>query len=211
MTTHLALVAFCAMIAGSQAPWVSCWDSAGQFVGSRSVHTHVLPSPDGRFRAYAEVSAGARGESDCENTVRLFVSTDNSPYDLVFTQKPSEITGTANSLGPIAWSPNSRWLAVEFGYWFYMSDNASQGLLLYDSHTRRISTPNVIGLIENAIRKGCSLYLRSVVGFDSQGRVVLTMADLPDEEGHVTTCIEGRAEWLYDPITGKTFPREGRR
>ena len=31
-------------------------------------------------------------------------------------------------------------------------------------------------------------------------------ADRRDEEGHGNTCIQGTADWLYDPFTGKVLP-----
>ena len=56
-----------------RAPWVSCFDSTGQFTGPKNVRTGTLRSSDGKLRAYAEISAAAVGHSDCENTVRLLV------------------------------------------------------------------------------------------------------------------------------------------
>ena len=126
---------------GFHAPWVSCDDSNGQFVGPKDIRTETLVSSDGKLRAYAEISANVDSHSDCGNTVRLFISANDRPFRIVFQQAPSVMRGTANSLGPVAWSPNGRWLAVEFGFWFYGSDNASLGLLLYDSRTQSIKTP----------------------------------------------------------------------
>jgi hypothetical protein len=157
------------------------------------------------------VNARSKAISECENTVTLFISSNGHPYHLVFKQGPSLRTGTANSLGPVAWSSDDHWLAVEFGYWFYNSDNASQGLLLYNSQTQATTTPDVIGPIERTIGKSCSLYLRSIVGFDPNGRVVLRVSDWRDEEGKGSNCIEGTAEWLYDPVTGRATPRKNRR
>jgi hypothetical protein len=210
--TGFLLLALTAVVASAQqdrgfhAPWVSCFDSTGKFAGPKDVRTDPLNSSDGKLRAYAEISAAAGAHSECENTVRLFVSSNHEQYRLVFSQAPSVTGGTANSLGPVAWSPDGRWLAVEFGYWFYASDNASQGLLLYDSRTQAISRPDVIKRIERALGRRCSLALRSVADFDSRGRVILKLADRRDEEGHGNTCIQGTADWLYDPFTGKVLP-----
>ena len=100
----------------------------------------------------------------------------------------------------------TRTAKTPFGYWFYASDNASQGLLLCDNRTQAISRPDVIKQIERRLGKRCSLYLRSIAGFDSRSRVVLRVADWRDEEGHATGCIEGAADWLYDPVAGRAVP-----
>jgi hypothetical protein len=190
---------------------VSCDDSTGQFAGSKTVRTEPLTSFDGSLRAYAEISAAASTNLGCENTVRLYVSSNDRPYRLVFHQTPSAISGTANSLGPVAWSADNRWLAVEFGYWFYGSDNGSLGLLLYDGRTHSIRTPNVLGKIERRLGKKCSLGLRSVVGFDSQNRIVVRVSDWVDVEGDSSHCIQGTADWLYDPVRGIASARAASR
>ena len=186
--------------------WVSCFDQAGRFTGPKSVRTSAILSPDGRLRAYAEITAASAGSEACGNTTRLFVSFNGASYTLAFSQSPSMETGTADSLRPIAWSPDGRWLAAEVGYWFYGSDNYSEGLLLYDSRTRATSTPDVLAQIEQVIDSGCSLSLRSLAGFDSRGRVVLKVADLRDGENEGSHCIQGTAEWLLDPATNRVGP-----
>ena len=69
----------------------------------------------------------------------------------------------------------------------------------------------MIKRIEHRLGKRCSLGLRSVVGFDSQNRVVLRIADFIDVEGEGSDCIRGTADWLYDPVTGAAIPRVGER
>jgi hypothetical protein len=206
----MAVFASAQQNSGFHAPWVSCADSTGRFTGPKNVRTEPVRSSDGNLRAYAEISAGAGAHSECENTVRLFVSVNEGPYKQVFSQAPSLTSGTANSLGPVAWSPDGRWLAVEFGNWFYASDNASLGLLLYDRRTPATRAPDFIKQIERALGKTCSVELRSIAGFDSRGRVVLRVADRPDEEGHVSGCVRGTVDWLYDPGSGRAMPRTAR-
>jgi hypothetical protein len=201
-----AVVASAQQNSGSHAPWVSCEDSTGKFAGRQNMRTPTLNSSDRRHSAYAEISAATDAHSNCGNTVRLFISANNGPYRLVFTQDPSVQNGTADLLGPVAWSPDGRWLVVEFGIWFYASDNASLGLLLYDSRTQTIKAPDVIKGIERRLGKHCSLDLRTIVGFDSRSRVVLKVTDRRDEEGSVSDCIRGTADWLYDPATGSAIP-----
>jgi hypothetical protein len=201
-----AVVACAQQNRGSRAPWVSCEDSTGKFAGRKNVRTPTLNSSDHEHSAYAEISATPDAHSNCGNTVRLFAAANNRTYRLVFTQAPSVRGGTANSLGPVAWSPDGRWLAVEFGIWFYASDNASLALLMYDSRTAATKAPDVISQIERRIGKGCSLSLRSVGGFDSRGRVVVKVADQIDEEGRGSKCIAGTGNWSYDPATGAVNP-----
>lgn len=211
-TLRLLLIALMPVVASAQqnssfhAPWVSCTDSNGRFVGPKDVRTDPVTSSDGKLRAYAEISAAIDSHSDCGNTVRLFISANNRPYRLAFIQAPSMMNGTADSLGPVAWSSDGRWLAVEFGIWVYGSDSASLALLLYDSRTQATKTPAVIKQIEHRLGKRCFLGLRSVVGFDSRSRVVLRVADWIDEEGLSSNCIRGTADWLYDPVGGKVSP-----
>jgi len=192
---------------GFHAPWVSCFDSTGHLTGPKDVRTQTLNSPGGVHRAFAEIRAAVSGPVQCENTVLLFVSKNGAPFKSVFTQTPSAAGGTANSLGPVAWSPNGRWLAVEFGYWFYASDNGSLGLLLYDNLTAAISTPDIIHQIERELGKDCELMLRSVAGMDTQNRVVLSIADVWDEEGRRSSCVKETASWLFDPATGRVQPQ----
>jgi hypothetical protein len=82
---------------------------------------------------------------------------------------------------------------VEFGRWFYASDNASQELLLYDAVAGTTSRPDVIGLIERAINRNCTLHLWSVGGFDGS-RIILRVADRRDEEGLGSSCIGANSE-----------------
>jgi hypothetical protein len=192
------------------APWVTCYDEAGKFVGPKKVQTPTLTSPNGKYRARAEIDAQADPVAECANTVRLLVSANGLPERAVFTQGPSLTDGSANSLGPVAWSRDSRWLAVEFDYWFYGSDAVSMGLLLYDSQSDRASTPDPLLPIERALGKGCTVQLRSVVGFEAQGRLRLRIADARDELGEGSHCIRGTADWLYDPVTQGAVPARSR-
>src|SRR5579872_3739319 len=89
------------------APWVTCYDQAGKFVGPKKVETPALTSPNGKYRAHAEIDAQADPQAECANTVRLLVSLNGLPERAVFTQGPSLTDGSANSLGPVAWSHDS--------------------------------------------------------------------------------------------------------
>ena len=174
------------------APWVSCWsDTAGQhWVGAQRVRTPIVATQDGRLRAYAAIEARAdRGPGSCENTVRLFVATTNlltrvrptrrpAAFREVFRQAPPGGAGAAaTSLGPIAWSPNHRWLLVEFGDWYYDSDAGGTAVLLYDRRSNKAFLPDLNSLATAAQNRPCFVHLVSIVGFTARSRVRLQLAD----------------------------------
>jgi hypothetical protein len=173
------------------APWVDC-----QGETSRTERTAELLSPDGRQRAFAEIRAVyANG---CANTSTLFV--DGKP---VFVQTPEEPNGNANSLGPVAWSPDSRWLLVERGLWVYASDFGATSLMLYDARTATIQKPDVPAAIARKLRKKCVIGFSEMIGFDNRNRAHVRVGNWYDEgeEEPVTKCLNGVEEWVFDPLT----------
>jgi hypothetical protein len=142
----------------------------------------------------------------CENTVRLFVSTPKSEgFRQVFLQRPSILGGTANSLGPISWSPNRRWLLVEFGNWCYDCDGGGLGVLLYDKATGKVVIPNLTHLAETTLKqKSCWMDLLMIDGFDASSRVHLHLTDAFEEgeDQTETHCFHGTEEWTFDPANG---------
>jgi hypothetical protein len=187
------------------APWVSCFTQSGhQWEGAKTVRTPAIISPDGNLKAYAQIEATETGPLMCENTVRLFVSTQNSTrFHQVFTQKPSPLGGTANSLGPNSWSPDGRWLLVEFGRWFYDSDAGGLNILLYDKRKGKIVSPDLTHIVQTIRKQGCSIRLIKIIGFDASSRVRL---QLPDniEEGEdqpATHCFQNTEEWALNPAS----------
>jgi hypothetical protein len=184
------------------APWVSCFDKSGEhFIGPKDQRTSVLTSPNKIYRVYAEIHAKKAAVGQCENMAELFVSVQGSPFNLVFTQAASQQNGTATSLGPIAWSPNSRWLVVERGLWFFASDSGGIGLLLYDAQSGKVTTPKVETAIQDTLGKRCVLRY-GITGFDARNRVKLQVTDWKDELGDKQSdCIHGTADWLIDPIS----------
>lgn len=185
------------------APWVSCFSESGEhWEGAKTVRTPTVISSDGKLRAYAQIQARASGPLGCENTVRLFVATqDSADFRQVFMQKPSVLGGTANSLGPNSWSPDGRWLLVEFGNWFYASDAGGIDILLYDNRNGKIVSPDLTRIIKTTLRRECSIRVVKVIGFDAISRVHLKLAD-DTEEGEdqpKTHCFHEAQEWVLDP------------
>jgi hypothetical protein len=183
-------------------PWVSCFsESLEHWEGAKTVRTPTVVSTDGKLRAYAKIEARASGPLGCENTVRLFVKTQTSTsFRQVFMQKPSDLGGSANSLGPNSWSPDGRWLLVEFGHWSYFADGGGIDFFLYDNKNGKIVSPDLTRIIKTTLRRECSIGLVKVIGFDAFSRVHLKLAD-DTEEGEdqpITHCFHEAQEWVLD-------------
>jgi hypothetical protein len=187
------------------APWVSCFSQSGHhWEGAKKVRTPTVISSDGNLKAYAQIEATESGPLMCENTVRLFVSVQNAAgFQQVFMQKPSPLGGTANSLGPNSWSPDGRWLLIEFGRWFYDSDAGGLDILLYDKRKGKIVSPDLTHIVQANRKQECSIRVIKVVGFDASSRVRLQLAD-NIEDGEVqreTRCFHGTEEWTLNPAS----------
>ena len=168
------------------------------------MRTPLVASLSGQLRAYAVIEAKAVGPGECLNTVRLFVATQKSQrFQQVYVEKGSSFDGRANSLRPISWSPNGRWLLVAFGNWYYASDAGGVSILLYDTTKERVILPNLRLLVKTALKKECSLQVGMPFSFDAFSRVHLRLADDVDEgdDEPNTHCFRGQEEWVFDPET----------
>jgi hypothetical protein len=185
------------------APWVSCFSQSGHhWEGAKTVRTPIIISSDGNLKAYAQIEATESGPLTCENTVRLFVSAQNAAgFRQVFMQKPSPLGGTADSLAPNSWSPNGRWLLVEFGRWFYDSDAGGLDILLYDKRNGKIVSPDLTQIVQTNRKQGCSIMLVKIIGFDALSRIHLQLADNTEEgdDRPTTHCFHGTEEWALNP------------
>ena len=178
-------------------PWVSCFADppSGEWTGPKTVRTPLVTSVHGTLRAYAVIEAKAEGPVGCLNTVRLFVSTQRSRrFQQVYVDKGSPIGGTANSLGPLSWSPDGRWLLVAFGNWYYASDAGGLSILLYDTTKHRVILPDLHHLVLTALQKECSMRTGMPFTFDPLSRVHIRLADDVDEgdEEPTTHCFVGK-------------------
>jgi hypothetical protein len=194
------------LMAETGPPWVSCFADppSNEWKGPKTVRTPLVTSLSGQLRAYAVIEAKAEGPTGCLNTVRLFVATQKSHrFQQVYVEKGSELDGTANSLGPVSWSPNGRWLLVAFGNWYYASDAGGVGILLYDRTKQRVILPDFRLLVTTALKKECSLRVGMPFSFDAFSRVHLRLADDVDEgdDEPNTHCFKGQEEWVFDPET----------
>ena len=194
------------LMAETGPPWVSCFadPSSNEWRGPKTVRTPLVASLSGQLRAYAVIEAKAVGPGECLNTVRLFVATQKSQrFQQVYVEKGSSFDGRANSLRPISWSPNGRWLLVAFGNWYYASDAGGVSILLYDTTKQRVILPNLRLLVKTALKKECSLQVGMPFSFDAFSRVHLRLADDVDEgdDEPNTHCFRGQEEWVFDPET----------
>ena len=193
-------------------PTLSCFESGKQPLPREVLRTPVLVSPDGRLGTYAEIESSfdENASPPCRTNARLLVSSGKLPFETAFVEKTSKEDDAAVSLGPIAWSRNSRWLVVERAAGYYASDFGAVDFVLYDSNTKKSTTPDVLGAIAKKMGKHCVLTYRSFGGFDGRNRLILRIADWQNADERQTTCIEGTAEWLFDPVTAEVQPSSGR-
>jgi beta-glucosidase len=166
--------------------------------GPRTERTGPVRSPDRSHTAYGETTT--KGEAaGCENTARLYVD-----GKLVLVKPTVPMGANVGSLLPLAWSPNSRWLLVEYGAYVYASDAGGIDFYLYDAAMGTVKHPHVAKAVEHrkADRK-CQLYAVGPAGFDAENRMRFYVDDQAEVDGQrLSYCIEGEEQWSYDPATG---------
>ncbi len=192
------------------APYVSCFSNEGHFRGSKTVRTPEVTSADRRSRAYATICAEALPRAKLpEYRPPLRRNQPHAAFHQVLVQKPSVEEGTGSSLGPVAWSPDGRWLLVEGTNSQYSSDAYSMIPLLYDRQTGSVSTPDLDRLVQRTLRKACSLTVRSVLGFSTSSHVLLSLADTVDvgDLEPQTHCLHGAETWALDPLRSTAHPQ----
>ncbi len=190
------------------APTLSCFQPDKQPPPKEVWRTPVLVSPNGRYRAYAQIDANfdQTFSQPCRTKAQLFISSRGASFKVAFLEQTSVKDDAAVSLGPVGWSPNSRWLVVERAAGYWASDFGGLDFVLYDSTRQKVSTPDVLGAIGKSIGKHCVLDYRSFHGFDASNRLIVRVADSHDEEGRGTSCIADAADWLFNPVTGEAQP-----
>lgn len=203
----LALLCFAALAQAQdsppkiEAPYVTCG-------GATHTLTPLVTSPDARVRAQADIIPSRHGNSDCENTLRLLIGESGGEFKQVAELKPPQVSDAAG-LAAVAWSRDDRFLAAELGNWINGSDAFDLQLLIYDRLHGVIDRPNVPRIVTRKLSKGCSVWLRSVEGFDSQGRVIVLLSDQIDEENQPQShCMNGNERWLYDPVQRGVQPQK---
>ncbi len=195
------------------APWVTCSSEDGKHSTSKKrVRTPLVTSSNGRLKAFAEIEAERIRGGNCQTEVRLFVSEPGQKgFRQVYDLKPSEAEGTLNSLGPVSWSPDGRWLLIEFGNWWEGSDAGGLEVLLYDRHAKNISITDLPSIIRRTLNRECSITIVSVIGFNASSQVLLRLADSTDEgeTEPLTHCFQGTEDWRIDPQRSSAFHLAG--
>lgn len=195
------------------APWVTCSPENGKHSTTKKrVRTPLVTSSNGRLKAFAEIEAERIPGGNCQTEVRLFVSEPGQKgFRQVYHLKPSEAEGTLNSLGPVGWSPDGRWLLIEFGNWWEGSDAGGLGVLLYDSHAKTVSNTDLRSLISRTLNRECSITVVSVIGFNASSQVLLRLADSTDEgeTEPLTHCFQGTESWAINPQRNSAFHLTG--
>ena len=179
-------------------------------LASKTVHTEIFVSPDGKHRAYAENEAHALypqrppGYSGplCVNSSRLFVANEGSDYKIVFLQEPSDIEA-GNSLRPVDWSADGRRLLFELAEWQYEAPGVTRSIVIYDSRNGTFQQPDFPHLLHKVFDRECSLDLH-VTGFTAENKIVFETEPLTPEEEEVfalPSCSRKKEIYELDRIT----------
>lgn len=199
---------------GSKSSYASCFDAAdGRYLGSKTVRTKTLASPDGRYRAYAEsVSLGTPGNSaECSSTSRLFVAgPEKSPFRAVLTVRPAkELHG--NSLQLVGWSPSGHLLLFSQDHWERGSDFGGEDMRAYDADTGVISTKKLLAdAFSKHFARACAAVFEAQ-GFSADSKVIVIAKpwfDFGEEAPSKDSCSGKDGRWSIDFATGEIKPVE---
>jgi hypothetical protein len=172
---------------------------------SRTVSSDIFVSPDGKRRAYARVVANAVGgqvnpertSTMCVNNSSLFVSSNGSPFDLVFLQEATDIEA-GNSLQIVDWSTDSRRLLLELAQWQYDSPGVTRSPLVYQAEVGVFQQPDLNRSFHKQFGIDCSLDVH-VAGYRSDGKVVIETEPMTPEEEEVLaipSCAHKNSQWV---------------
>jgi hypothetical protein len=191
--------------------WVSCWDKTNKLTGSRLVRSPLLVSPTKSQRAYVEVEATAFQPKDlaqyigplCENVSRLFfAASEQAKYTLKFSQSQEDFSD-GNSLTLVDWSPDGRLLLLARTQWKYESEGDYTDFVIFDADSGKTWRPDLEAAIAATYGNDCGSD-NSVLGFTSDGNVVLALAPLTDQVALMNgakSCVKQRTLFSLN-ITG---------
>jgi hypothetical protein len=172
-------------------------------VGVRSYQSPVLVSPDGLWRAYANVEGRSGGDVGCSNISTLQIQNPtNSAFEVVHTVKPEPYL-QGNGLKLVSWSLQRHLLVIEVSVWQYASDAGGNSMLVYDADRKRTIEPDLARLFaQRCGKKECTFVIGDVLGFDSRNRVLFSADDRIDpgdgEPVPETRCIGRPSVWALD-------------
>jgi hypothetical protein len=169
--------------------YLSCWKQGEKEIKSRLVRSPALVSPDGLYRAHAEVQAAAfkpRDESTyagrlCFNDSTLFVDGPGvQDFKIVYSDSPKVLEG--NSVKLVDWAPDGKSLLVETAQWEYESEGIYTEFFIFDVATRAISEPDLRPILAARFAKDCWSE-NAVLGFTPGGAVIVAVKPDTDETG----------------------------
>jgi len=186
--------------------FVDCGDSTPR---ARVVRSPALVSPDGRYRAYAQVETRVIRETkkdtelaECANRSRLFVgSSPGRVLPQVYEEEPTYWM-RGNGIRLVDWSADSRYLLVELWRWQYYSDTIGTWILVYDREKELFLSPDLNDLFSRMRQRECWLNIK-LLGFASDNRVA---SEAEDEMMLGSTCLEKKSRWLVEPMGGYLMP-----
>jgi hypothetical protein len=197
----------------SNTSYVSCFGKSGDLDGSRFARSPVLVSPDGQFRAYAEVEAvafkpiegkGAYAGPLCANTSRLLVNNPHSEaFVVVLLQEPTRWK-LGNAIRLVDWSPDNHLLLVDLTIWQYESDVIGKNIVIYDTRFGTFTIPDYSRIFRERFGKQCFVDIE-LKGFSAEGNVVLRVGPV-DEEFEGPSCVDQQGLWVLDPNGDKASP-----
>lgn len=171
---------------------------------ARTVDGDIFISPDGKRRAYAQVTAWVTSQSEtegasrqCLNNSRLFVSSNAGPFDLVFLQEATDTEG-GNSLEIVDWSPDGRRLLLQLAQWQYESPGVTRTPIVYRADTGIFQQPDLTRSFHKQFGIDCSLEVH-VSGFSNEGKIVIETEPMTPEEEEVLavpSCARKKGQWL---------------
>ncbi len=208
----LYVLIFAAAVRAQNAPavksndtsYVTCGDKAAM---SRTVSSDIFVSPDGKRRAYARVTANSVGGQInpersfrmCVNNSMLFVSSDESSFDLVFLQEATDLE-TGNSLQIIDWSADSRRLLLELAQWQYESPGVTRSPLIYQAELGVFQQPDLSRSFRKEFGIDCSMDVH-VAGYSALGKIIIETEPMTPEEEEVLaipSCSRKKGEWVLN-------------
>jgi len=188
--------------------YVNCGADAAT---SRTVRSDVFTSPDGKRRAYTQVSATPIRPSPertlprCINNSRLFVANGGGEFEVVFLQEPSD-TETGNALQVVDWSSDGRRLLLELAQWQYESPGVTRAPVIYQADYGVFQQPDLASSFRKEFGLECSLRVH-VVGFSSENQVVIETEPLAPEEEEVLavpSCSRKKSQWVLN-VAGESL------
>ncbi len=188
---------------------VTCFDEEWKLAKSRIVRTPLLVSPDGQYRAYAEVTAliDQKEPWHCFNATTLYMKgPDDNYFRLVYDEMGTNWL-RGNSIQLIDWTPDNRFLVTEIRHWQYFSDVAFSVVFLYDRGNDSTKILNQHEIFARLHGEACVME-GEVVGISEEGNIVFAIPPslektLKESEIFMNLPCVMEGTWGLNPVTEK--------